>query len=358
MAVARPALDERRHPRHGEEVSGFRLAVKDNIDVAGLPTTAGLQAWRNRIAQHDAAVVAALKKRGAVIVGKTLMDEAAFGALGDNPWYGRVHNPARHGYSCGGSSAGSAAAVASSEADLALGTDTLGSVRIPASYCGVVGYVPSAGRIDMAGVTPLAPSFDRVGFFTRTVQEMIAFTETNSGSEHDLSIRVLTSDTHVLHAASRLKAARLSVSQLGAQGFDWSALRRAMLLQIEVEAAPLLLPLPDLSQSLRAAMEFGKNASPERLARAKATMESARKIFMEWMESSLLLLPATPTPAFPFDTPVPADQADYATLSSLLGLPAISVPTPVAPGELPIGVQCVAPAGKDASLLATAALLA
>ena len=93
-------------------MSRFRLAVKDNIDVAGLPTTAGLQAWRNRIAQHDAPVVAALKKNGAVIVGKTLMDEAAFGALGDNPWYGRVHNPARHGYTAGGSSAGSAAAVA------------------------------------------------------------------------------------------------------------------------------------------------------------------------------------------------------------------------------------------------------
>jgi aspartyl-tRNA(Asn)/glutamyl-tRNA(Gln) amidotransferase subunit A len=90
----------------------FRLAVKDNIDVAGLPTTAGLQAWRNRIAQHDAPVVASLKRRGAVVTGKTLMDEAAFGALGDNPWYGRVHNPARHGYTAGGSSAGSAAAVA------------------------------------------------------------------------------------------------------------------------------------------------------------------------------------------------------------------------------------------------------
>ena len=121
------------------------LAVKDNIDVAGLPTTAGLQAWRNRIAQRDAPVVASLKKRGAVVIGKTLMDEAAFGALGDNPWYGRVHNPARHGYTAGGSSAGSAAAVALGEADLALGTDTLGSVRIPASYCGVVGYVPSRG---------------------------------------------------------------------------------------------------------------------------------------------------------------------------------------------------------------------
>jgi aspartyl-tRNA(Asn)/glutamyl-tRNA(Gln) amidotransferase subunit A len=340
-------------------VKSFRLAVKDNIDVAGLPTTAGLQAWRNRIAQRDAPIVASLKKRGAVVVGKTLMDEAAFGALGDNPWYGRIHNPARNGYTCGGSSAGSAAAVASGEADLALGTDTLGSVRIPASYCGVVGYVPSAGRVDMTGVTPLAPSFDRVGFFTRSVREMTGFLEiqTNSGSEHDLPVRVLTRDANVLRAASTLQAAGRSITQIDAAGFDWGALRRSMLLQIEIEAAPLL-EIESLSIPLRAAFEFGKMATPDRRKKAEAIMESARHTIRTWMGDGLLLLPSTPGPAFPFDTPTPADQADYATLSSLLGLPAISVPAPVAAGELPIGVQLVAPAGNDASLLATAALLA
>ncbi len=337
-------------------MKGFRLAVKDNIDVAGLPTTAGLQAWRNRIAAHDAPIVAKLRAAGAQIVGKTLMDEAAFGALGDNPWYGRVHNPARHGYTCGGSSAGSAAAIAAGLADLALGTDTLGSVRIPASYCGVVGYVPTAGRFDMAGVVPLAPSFDRIGFFTRTVQEMLDFLELKADSS-PLSVRVIAAHRQVEQAAERLRRAGVEVTAIDAGAFDWGALRRAMLLQIEIEAAPLL-ELESLSAQLRAALEFGKNAAPDRRARAEATMESARKTFRAWMGGDLLLLPSTPGPAFPFNTPVPADQADYATLSSLLGLPAISVPAPVAPGELPIGVQLVAPAGKDASLLTTAALLA
>lgn len=338
-------------------MSGFRLAVKDNIDVAGLPTTAGLQAWRNRIATHDAPVVAALKKKGAIVVAKTLMDEAAFGALGDNPWYGRVHNPHRHGYTAGGSSAGSAAAVAKGDADLALGTDTLGSVRIPASYCGVVGYVPSAGTVPMDGVVPLAPSFDRVGYFSRTVSEMVRLIGMKSGSEPDFRVSVLTRDKNVLRAAATLKAAGCSVVQLDTD-FDWGALRRAMLLQIEVEAAPLLLPLPDLSAPLRSALQFGKNATPERLARAHATMNAARSTFAKWIGDALLLLPATPGPAFAFDTPVSADQADYMTLASLLGLPAISVPAPVAVRELPIGVQLIAPLGKDASLLAAAALLA
>jgi Asp-tRNA(Asn)/Glu-tRNA(Gln) amidotransferase A subunit family amidase len=340
--------------------SSFRLAVKDNIDVAGLPTTAGLQAWRNRIAQLDAPVVASLKKSGAIVTGKTLMDEAAFGALGDNPWYGRVHNPARHGYTCGGSSAGSAAAVASGEADLALGTDTLGSVRIPASYCGVVGYVPSAGRIDMTGVTPLAPSFDRLGLFTRTLPEMVRFAgmlfDHGKPASKTPSVGVLTNHPHCARAAERLRRAGCRVTPIKA--FDLGALRRAMLLQIEAEAAPALLALPSLSEPLRAALEFGGNATPERLERAESTCAAARRTIREWLRNDLLLLPSTPQSAFPFDGPVPPDQADYATLSSLLRLPAISVPAPVGPGELPIGVQLVAPAGKDASLLTTAALLA
>ncbi|HZO04592.1 MAG TPA: amidase [Burkholderiales bacterium] len=335
-------------------MSGYRLAVKDNIDVAGLPTTAGLQAWRNRIAQHDAPIVAALRKAGAVIVGKTLMDEAAFGALGDNPWYGRVHNPARHGYTAGGSSAGSAAAVASGLADLALGTDTLGSVRIPASYCGVVGYVPSANSIPMEGVVPLAPSFDRVGFLTRTVREMVTLTGTKEESSA-YSVKAITSLPFIEHAAERLRGAGCRIETID-PAFNWGALRRAMLLQIEIEAAPLLW-LESLSAPLRAALEFGKNAGPDRRRKAETIMQAARNTIRSWMGDSLLLLPSTPGPAFPFDTPVPADQADYVTLSSLLGLPAVSVPAPVAPGELPIGLQLIAPLGKDAPLLTTAALL-
>jgi aspartyl-tRNA(Asn)/glutamyl-tRNA(Gln) amidotransferase subunit A len=345
---------------NGSSGFSFRLAVKDNIDVAGLPTTAGLQAWRNRIAQQDAPVVSTLKKNGAVIVGKTLMDEAAFGALGDNPWYGRVHNPARHGYTCGGSSAGSAAAVASGEADLALGTDTLGSVRIPASYCGVVGYVPGAGRLDMAGVTPLAPSFDRLGLFTRTVPEMVRFAgmlfDRGSSGSKTPSVSVLTNQPHCAQAAERLRRAGCRVTAIKA--FDLGALRRAMLLQIEAEAAPALLPLPSLSEPLRAALQFGSNATPERLERAESTCAAARRTIQEWMKNDLLLLPSTPQSAFPFDGPVPPDQADYATLSSLLGLPAISVPAPVAAGKLPLGMQLVARVGEDARLLKAAALLA
>src|SRR6185503_15125768 len=182
LAQARPEVHQRGHPGHVEEVTpngfvhfagggepGRRLAVKDNIDVARMPCAGGMEPLRGRIAQTDAPCVARLKAAGYTVVGKTLMDEAAFGATGDNPWFGRCHNPARHGYTPGGSSAGSAAAVAAGLCDAALGTDTLGSVRIPASYCGVVGYLPGAGLIDSAGVMPLMPEFDRVGVLARSI---------------------------------------------------------------------------------------------------------------------------------------------------------------------------------------------
>jgi aspartyl-tRNA(Asn)/glutamyl-tRNA(Gln) amidotransferase subunit A len=182
---------------------------------------------------------------------------------------------------------------------------------------------------------------------------MISSTLQKSVPGTDFRVGVLTRDPHVLHAASRLKGKTVRIEE----ELDWGALRRAMLLQIEIEAAPMLLPLPGLSPALRAAMEFGRDASSDRRKKAETVMDAARKTITRWMDGGLLLLPSTPGPAFPFDGPVPADQADYATLSSLLGLPAISVPARVAPGDLPIGVQLVAPAGSDASLLAAAAVL-
>lgn len=301
---------------------GLRLAVKDNVDVAGMPTAGGMEPYRGRIAQRDAPCVAKLKAAGYTVVGKTLMDEAAFGALGDNPWFGRCHNPRRHGYTCGGSSAGSAAAVAAGLCDAALGTDTLGSVRIPASYCGVVGYLPTRGIIDGSGVMPLMPEYDRVGVLAPTVAK-------------------------AARAASVSPRAGARVARLPA-GIDLAALRRAALLMVEIEAARIhaaLLadPASKISASLRAALEFGRDAAPERIEKAKARIAEARL----WLEQAfrdcdVLLLPTTPGPAFPFDQAPPEAQADFTVLASVAGMAAISVPGETVDG-LPLGVQAMGP---------------
>jgi amidase len=149
----------------GGLLSGRRFAVKDLFDVAGYPTGAGTPAWLAGapVASRHAPAVAALLGAGADLCGKTVTDELAFSLSGTNVHYGTPTNPAAPGRIPGGSSSGSASAVAGGVVDLALGTDTGGSIRVPASYCGIYGLRPTHGRIDTGGVVPLAGSFDTVG---------------------------------------------------------------------------------------------------------------------------------------------------------------------------------------------------
>ena len=348
--------------------SSFRLAVKDNIDVAGLPTTAGLQAWRDRIAQHDAPVVASLKRRGAVVTGKTLMDEAAFGALGDNPWFGRCHNPARYGFTPGGSSAGSAAAVAAGLCDAALGTDTLGSVRIPASYCGVVGYLPGRGAVDATGVMPLMPEFDRVGVFARSLADAARVASTMAGRTLEGrpgakvgAVRGLERFVAPPICAALEEAARRQRAVDVEANFDWGALRRAALLLVEregarIHAALLADPASRLSPALRTGLRFGRDAPAERVARARVRIDEAKRWLSEALQTcGVLLLPSTPQTAFPFDAPVPPTQADLTVPASVAGLAAISIPAGECDG-LPFGLQLIG--RDDALVLGVAATLA
>src|SRR5690242_11671075 len=154
---------------------GPRLAVKDCIDVEGLPTTAGCQVVAEQAspAGRDAAVVAATRRAGARIVGKTNLTELCWSASGVNPWSGTPPNPADPLRLPGGSSSGSAVAVATGGTDAALGTDTGGSVRIPAACCGIAGLKTTWGRVPLRGVWPLAPSLDTIGPMARDVAGLI-----------------------------------------------------------------------------------------------------------------------------------------------------------------------------------------
>lgn len=150
-------------------MSDLRFAVKDLFDVAGFVTGAGTPAWAQgrAVASHDALVVAKLRTAGAAFVGKTITDELAWSLGGENIHYGAPINTAAPDRVTGGSSSGSAAAVAAGLADIALGTDTGGSIRLPASYTGLWGIRTTHGRLSLDGVVPLAPSYDTVGWFAR-----------------------------------------------------------------------------------------------------------------------------------------------------------------------------------------------
>jgi aspartyl-tRNA(Asn)/glutamyl-tRNA(Gln) amidotransferase subunit A len=154
-------------------LAGVPVALKDLIDEAGVATTAGSSFYR-RVADVPATVVARLEAAGAVIVGRAGLHEFAFGFTSENPWWGPVRNPWDPATSPGGSSGGSAAAVAAGLAVLGIGTDTGGSIRVPAALCGLVGLKPTHGRVPLRGVFPLAESLDTVGPITRTVGDAAA----------------------------------------------------------------------------------------------------------------------------------------------------------------------------------------
>src|SRR5712692_4249966 len=149
--------------------SGIVVAVKDLVDVAGMVTTAGAVILPNEAAAQDAPVVRRIRDEGCVVVGKTNLHEFAYGVTSVNPHYGAVRNPRDASRVAGGSSGGSAVAVAAGMCDWAIGSDTGGSIRIPASLCGVVGFKPELGSIDTTGVFPLSPSLDTLGPMGRDV---------------------------------------------------------------------------------------------------------------------------------------------------------------------------------------------
>src|SRR5438477_11431875 len=155
--------------RAGGPLSGLTFAAKDLFDVAGHPTGGGNPDWArtNPVPERHAWAVQRLLDAGADLIGKTITDEVSLGILGENPFYGTPTNPRAPGHVPGGSSSGSAAAVAGGLCDAALGTDTGGSVRVPASFCGLYGIRPTHGRIDVAGMMAQAPTSDTTGWFAR-----------------------------------------------------------------------------------------------------------------------------------------------------------------------------------------------
>ena len=163
---APPGRHRDRGPLHGIPIS-----LKDNIYTENIRTTAGSRILAKFIPQHDATVVKQLKVAGAVLLGKTNMHEFAYGVTSNNPHFGPVHNPWDLARIPGGSSGGSAAAVAAGLCYGSIGTDTGGSIRIPASLCGIVGLKPTLGRVSVEGVIPLSPKLDCVGPFARTVHD-------------------------------------------------------------------------------------------------------------------------------------------------------------------------------------------
>lgn len=366
-------------------LDGVPVALKDNIDVAGMPCTAGTAAFAGRIPARHAAAWQALADAGAVLLGKLNMHEAALGATTDNPVHGRCINPLRAGYTPGGSSGGSAAAVAGHLCAAALGTDTLGSVRIPAAYCGVFGFIPSRGAASLEGIVPLSPTLDAVGPLARSGRDLalvasallrrsapapatwdglrVGWFPQAEAVEVAPAVRAAWDG-----ARARLQARGALLQPVPLPEWEPARLRLDALLMSEWEGAAYWLAAlgsdwPGLGPDLVKMLRYGHTLDPARRQRAQAHVMALRALAARCFDAvDVVMLPTTPQCSFPHGQPAPASQADFAALANAMGVPALAFPCPAVAGPgpdqgLPASCQFFAAPGDDARLLSLAPAL-
>jgi amidase len=354
---------------------GIRLAVKDLIDVAGVPTTAGSRALAATAAaaERDAPCLAGARAAGARVVGKSNLNELAFGASGVNEYFGTPVNPLDPGWVPGGSSSGSAVAVASGEADLAYGSDTGGSIRVPSAFCGITGLKTTHGRIPLAGVWPLAPSMDTIGPMARGVAGVAAsmallepgFSVDAAPAARIGRIRLAGVDVDpVIDAAVDTALARCGVEVIEVNLPGWVSARRTCDVIIDAEAAvsnQALLADPArrdmLTPRVRAGLADAQALTPAQLLQARAGQERWRAAMTAALREVDLLALAT-VPFFPPRLEAAA-RPGYLALTSpvnLAGFPALALPVP-AGQRLPASLQLIGGPNAEALLLATGAMI-
>jgi amidase len=362
-------------------LSGLTFAVKDIYDVAGYKTGCGnpMKTAEAQPASRHAPCVAALLDAGARFVGKTHTAELAFSLDGRNAHFGTPENPAAPGRVPGGSSSGSASAVAGKLCDFALGSDTGGSVRGPASFCGLIGLRPTHGRIDIGGAMPLAPSLDTVGWFTRSGEVYDRVASVLLGEDQDgppLKRMTIAEDIYaLLGGAAEEAAVRPAIAVVGehfqpagarviaADGLSaWAQVFRTVqgYEAWQAHGAWILSRKPKLQGVVRSRFEAASRisedeyrAAAERRAQIRETLEGILG------DDGVIVLPTLPTVAPRLD----ADDAAFESFraqallmlcaSGLSGLPQISLPLAVVYG-CPIGVSILGPRGRDRALVSLA----
>lgn len=372
-------------------LDGIPVAVKDLYDTKGILTTAGSKFFADRIPQEDAFVVQKIKKAGAQIIGKTNTHEIALGVTNNNPHYGACKNPWDITRTPGGSSGGSAVAVATGMAMSAIGTDTGGSIRIPASLCGVVGLKPTYGRVSLRGILPLSWNLDHAGPLTRKVEDAALMLQVMGGydeldpttvktlpgdysshlrdgmKERKLALAVGSyieeADPQVLNAVREAAQALInegaSVHEVDVDFLKEAALANALMTQADGAAfhRERLKEHPDwFGADVRQRLETGAAYTSTEYALARrAQAEAKRRCDLIFDEYDTLLLPTTPITAPVLEGENAVERARQLTRFTapfnLTGLPALSVPCGFSKEGLPIGLQIVSRPWNEAGVL-------
>ncbi len=390
----------------GGPLAGIPFGVKDNVEAAGLPTTSGTPALLGSVSARDAEVVARLRAAGADMIGKTGMHELGFGTTSNNATFGAVHNPVDPTRVPGGSSGGSAAAVAAGIVPFSIGNDTGGSMRIPASFCGVVGMRPSIGRYPGQGMIALSPTRDTAGIFAHTVADvaevdaiimgeepLIAIEATNirlgvprpgffdllsaevraateSAIEVFRAAGVTIIDTEVVHAQRIAEFAAMPVVAYETlAGFDaYLSTLPEPYGSLTIDEVAARVASPDVSAILEHML--AEPVSPDTYRQALAARDTLALAYAQALAADNL--DALIYPTVPVTAPVIGEitvEIEGVALphfpttirntdpGSLTGQPSLSIPLPRAAGELPIGLGIEGALGADRHLLAVAATL-
>jgi aspartyl-tRNA(Asn)/glutamyl-tRNA(Gln) amidotransferase subunit A len=416
---ARRAEREIRRGKYRGPLHGIPIPIKDNIATKGIRTTSGSKFLANHVPTDDAEVVTALREAGAIIFGKTNLHEFAYGTSTENPHYGSAHNPWDTTRIAGGSSGGSAVAVATGMGFASVGTDTGGSIRIPASLCGVVGLKPTYARVSTGGVTPLSRSLDHVGPLARSVEDAALLLEAIAPSSHPFRSPFRASGTRASQtrkwsaiASSALAASRPTKPTRVHFRLGWpreyffarvdEEVERAIHAAVEAiekrGARVEEISLPHIADSseagtvialaeateyhqsqnyfpahasgygedVRQRLEQGANIRAVDYIQALAIRETVLRDFQAaFTQVDAIVAPSTPIPAPHLTQALVKIHGEEETTRSALvrlnrpanftGLPAISIPCGQSKSSLPIGLQLIAPAWQESPLLQIAA---
>jgi aspartyl-tRNA(Asn)/glutamyl-tRNA(Gln) amidotransferase subunit A len=370
---------------------GIPIAHKDLVRTKGVRTTAGSKIFSDYVPQRDAAIVAKLREAGAVSLGKTGLHELAYGITSNNPHFGAIHNPWDLTRIPGGSSGGSAVAVAAGYVPFATGTDTGGSIRVPASLCGVVGLKPTFGRVDISGVLPLGFSQDHVGPLTGSVRDAAIAFQTMadrptgyvpSSLENLRGLRIgfpknfffdcVDPEVEAATAAAFQTAAVIGGRIVEIEVRDMEPLRAAAATCLLVEAASALRPYlhrrPDFGSDVLALLDQGKSILAVDYIEARRTRRRIGREFARLFEQvDCIFTPATPITAPEIGQTVVKNcgvteevrsaVTRFTRVMNALGLPAISIPCGFSRSGLPIGLQIIAAARQEDILLRAAAAM-
>ena len=352
------------------QIDGELFAVKANIKVKSFPFHAGIEEFKNNTSLEDDPIIKMIKKNGGVIIGLTNMDEAAFGGSTSSSFYGRCLNPRNINFSVGGSSGGSAATISSGLVNNAIGTDTMGSVRIPASYCGVFGFKPSSNTISNEDLILLSNTYDTIGFFGKNISNINNLFNLIDKKDYNTpcNIKCIVPtqifedqiETNVLENFKKtiltLKKNNIQIIEKELDYWKPNLHRKALLKLVENEGAKNLSDLlmnnkSKITKLLRSNLQFGQNINKTDIKKIKEDLLKLKIKTQNTFETfDLILTPTTPQSAFKIEKEQPINQANFTSLANISDLPAISLPHN-GTYEQPFSIQLNAANNNDKILL-------